>query len=352
MTGAVHVVRYTPDLRGDVLDLQRYLWGPNDALNEAYFRWKYEHNPYVDEPEIFVAMEEDKAIGTRGVFGWPWQAGAAGVRFVLPAAGDTVVHPDRRRRGVLKAIQEALHVYIAARGWPCILNMSAGETMARASIATGWRYACMFCPMHRHGDPRDSGRPAFDPVDEALPRSVGRTFFWRRSHRVQLDRACRARDMAELLRCLKHDGRLRIARDETFLDWRYRNPISDYRFLYAGHPRLDGFLVARSPVKDPGKVDIVDWEARTSAIRATLLRVAIGLWGAHSMSIWTASLSDDDVTLLQRSGFASPSPATFAGGLLVKSLDGTRPPEELAIGGIPVFHAANWDIRQICSDGA
>ena len=40
-------VRYQPDLKGQVVELQTHLWSPSLALNTAYFEWKYERNPYL-----------------------------------------------------------------------------------------------------------------------------------------------------------------------------------------------------------------------------------------------------------------------------------------------------------------
>jgi hypothetical protein len=46
--------------------------------------------------------------------------------------------------------------------------------------------------------------------------------------------------MADLVRRLGHDGRLRHVRDERYLAWRYRNPLYEYRFLVRESDRLEG----------------------------------------------------------------------------------------------------------------
>jgi hypothetical protein len=74
-------VRYQPDLKGQVVELQTHLWSPSLALNTAYFEWKYERNPYLVEPLIYLVMYHGKAIGMRGFFGVQWEGGVPAQRF-------------------------------------------------------------------------------------------------------------------------------------------------------------------------------------------------------------------------------------------------------------------------------
>ena len=70
--------------------------------------------------------------------------------------------------------------------------------------------------------------------------------------------------MAELVERLGHDGRIRYRRDREYLDWRFRNPTSEYRFLYWEESRLEGYLVLSRRVSDLGawyRVYIADLEA-------------------------------------------------------------------------------------------
>ena len=83
-------VRYSPALKSQLADLRRRVFGGTHALNTAYLEWKYEQNPYLDEPIIHVAMGDGGVVGMRGTYGSQWQFGFAGSR-VIPAAADFAV---------------------------------------------------------------------------------------------------------------------------------------------------------------------------------------------------------------------------------------------------------------------
>jgi hypothetical protein len=65
-------ISYGPQLKSQILELHKNLWNSSTDLNAAYFDWKYERNPYVKEPLIYLAMCNGKPIGMRGFFGVRW----------------------------------------------------------------------------------------------------------------------------------------------------------------------------------------------------------------------------------------------------------------------------------------
>ena len=79
--------RYQPKYREEIVRLQSVLWGPDLALNAAYLTWKYEQNPYLDEPLIYLALENERVVGMRGFYGTQWQIGRSGQIVVLPCTG-------------------------------------------------------------------------------------------------------------------------------------------------------------------------------------------------------------------------------------------------------------------------
>ena len=52
--------KYTPDCRDQIVELQRGLWSGDTALNSAHLRWKYEQNPYLEHPLIYMALHEGR----------------------------------------------------------------------------------------------------------------------------------------------------------------------------------------------------------------------------------------------------------------------------------------------------
>jgi len=71
--GDYQIVRYTPDHREAVLDLLSLLWGPDAESNAAYFKWKYQLNPYAHRQWIYLALYGGYPVGMRGNVPMRWQ---------------------------------------------------------------------------------------------------------------------------------------------------------------------------------------------------------------------------------------------------------------------------------------
>ena len=157
--------------------------------------------------------------------------------------------------------------------------------------------------------------------------------------------------MADLVGHLGTEPRLRGRRDERFLAWRYRNPLVEYRFVYAGDDRLDGYLVLashRSAASD-GPVHIVDLEATSDGVRGRLLAAVVG-FELPSLVAWPRPGSDDDGRL-ESLGFVidrptgRPTADIHKPTVLVRQLG-----DDSTIGQAIVTEAADWDPRMIYFD--
>jgi hypothetical protein len=159
--------------------------------------------------------------------------------------------------------------------------------------------------------------------------------------------------MAALVDGLGHDGRIRHVRDAAFLNWRYRHPLHEYRFLY--HHRvgqMTGYLALRrhrSARHMWGRADIVDWEAVDEQVAAGLLARAIE-WGSFTdLRSWTVTLPEARTRLLAESGFVPRTGRRSRGtpGILVR---GTGDADSgWLLRDRPLLDLAQWDVRQIFS---
>jgi hypothetical protein len=158
--------------------------------------------------------------------------------------------------------------------------------------------------------------------------------------------------MADLVRWLGHDGRVRQVRDERYLAWRFQNPLHEYRFLFRDGDGLEGYLVLQAYRMDRSRgVNIVDWEGTTSQIRADLLQAAIE-WGAFdNLTIWTATLSDEVLGLLSAAAFvpAAVGPWSRSPNVLVASTRRAPLSSDPALGGRRLLDVAEWDMRMLYS---
>lgn len=371
------IARYRPQFKDGIARLQRHLWSSTAALNKAYLEWKYEQNPYLAEPLIYVALSGGNVVGMRGFFGSRWLYGLPAETVTWLHADDLVIEPVHRERGLHAQIMRAALSDLLASEYDYLINLHGSRITALASLAMGWRSVGSVRPVHRQ-------TLAIQIRDRTIARMNRLPWLWRftgkeplslltgaRQSFARLDRfhegrngtdspvfvesAPRSREMAELVVRLEYDGRIRHVRDAPFFDWRFRNPLQSYRFLYSGKDRLDGYLVLQRSLSDradPFPVNIVDWEAANDRVRADLLRAAIR-WGQFpELRCWTASLPAETISLLQDSGFTPMDDAGVGSpikSLLIKPVRAGQEAKEWQQGDCQLLDMRSWDLRMIYS---
>lgn len=144
-------------------------------------------------------------------------------------------------------------------------------------------------------------------------------------------------------------------RDSTYYRWRFRNPRSDYRFVYWRESRLEGFLVLQASLGvQAADLRIVDWESsRPEILEAMVSRLVRG-GGYDRLSIWTATLPDAFLDVLRRGGFV-PRDETrgdldYRPGLMAIGPGGSDLHSTAAADAPPLRDPARWGLRMAFSD--
>jgi hypothetical protein len=354
------IVPYRPEHRGQVLALQAHLWRHDPALRSAYLDWKYHRNPSSDgeEPLVQVACHGSRVVGMRGFWGARFQAGLPRVTLRMPCAGDVVIGPGHRVRGLFAALTAAALERVAERGDRFVLNTSAGDVTHASCLALGWRGIGSLRMMRRRRAGAATAPVAGDPFErlERNARSGRRAI----DAALSVDRAPRPREMAEVIERCALDARLRPLRDERTLAWRFENPFSRYRFLYwDGDGGLEGYLVLRGPVEgDREQVVVLDWEAPDPRVRRALLEAALAWSDFGTLSLWSATLPETTRAHLRALGFepwqgrgplARSQPTILVGP--ARREDRALPAERWTAAGLPLCDLSSWDPGMIVSDG-
>jgi hypothetical protein len=368
------IVRYESGLKEQVAELQRHLWGHDIALNRAYLDWKYEQNPYIADPLIWLAVSSGRVVGMRGLFGSCWEIGTLSEPVLVPCADDFVIAPRHRNRGLVAQIMSGTLDQLASHGYRCAFSLSAGAVTRIASLASGWRGAGSMREAQRKTEGLLHRLPAglrkvpilwrYAEVVGRFQHRLARPLFRgldrqaqdapaSRGAAVRVEQTPRVEAMAELVRRLGHDGRIRHVRDERYLGWRYRNPLHEYRFLYRERDRLEGYLVLQADRRDPWRgVNVVDWEATTPEIREELLLAAVARGGFSQLTVWTGTLPGDMLPVISRAGFlpvASGSRASSSPTILVWDARRQTPAQDIVLGGRRLLDPASWDMRMVYS---
>lgn len=360
------IAPYTPEHLPQVCELARDLWSADPQRNAAYLEWKYLRSPYTTEPLIYLALDGDSVVGMRGVSNSRWQIGEA--EHTLPYADDLVIAPDWRGRWLHPRIMAFALQDLAARGCRHVINLSASRATAVASTRMRWRSCGGVGPVHRRSAGKanrdrlgrrmkalpllwrwadtlpDTGLPDERALFDAMARDAGDGA----SIGLSVETRPRVAAMAELVRRLPYDGRIRHVRDEAYLEWRYASPICSYLFLYAGGARLDGYLVLqRSQGLEHGRVRIVDWEAADEDTRGALLAAAIA-GDFPELYAWRSACGPEAARLLDREGFV-PATDDYEKTILVRAVDDAEVKGPLLLGGRRLDDGKEWDLRMIYS---
>ncbi|UCG12314.1 MAG: hypothetical protein JSU72_17735 [Deltaproteobacteria bacterium] len=370
------IQRFTPDLHGQVCQLQKHLWGSPTKLNPAYLDWKHLRNPYIPEPLIYLALYEGHVVGMRAMFGACWEAGEYTDKSMLPCAADTVIEPDYRDRGLFQELSDYVMDDLRRQNYRQILNFSSSHANYVVSVLTmGWR------PMGS-SEALIRAVPSISTLIKMIEltsrfkiaskvQAVSRKAIRKarvaarinafahldrnanvQGHPVKLSREPKPEMMADLIQRLGGDGRIRHVRDQTYFSWRFGNPRASYRFLYWGDRDLDGYMILQNTVGDP-RINIVDWEGASLEIRASLLEAAVA-WGHFGIvCTWGTTLFASVIEILQQAGFTADNITTDApnrsGQFMLKEL-GTNETSG-TLGGRQLLDHGHWDLRMIYSDG-
>jgi GNAT superfamily N-acetyltransferase len=373
MTG-YEVVKYRPEHKQSVAALQTHLWSDDVALNAAYFEWKYEENPYrLAEPAVYLVEAGGEIVGMRGFFGARWEAGRPPRAFRVFCADDLVIAPEHRNRGLFTALMRTAFADLANGPGDLALMLSAGSVTVLNSLAMGWKSIGPTHPVARASPKAARRRRALAYLGERRlvwrAAAVAESPRWRERERftrlaanarrrsgavpgVRLAPHAEPQRMADLVTRLGHDGRIRHVRDAPYFAWRFRNPLHEYRYLYAGERELQGYLVLQRCVagRDLGRVHISDWEAVDTRTRASLLQAAV-TWGEFGrFGTWTATLPDDACRLLREAGFVEASTGRLAAWpcVLARPFRAKRG-EEWTLAGRPLLDLESWDLRMLYS---
>ncbi len=361
---AYRIVPYQPaHHRGAVVELQRHLWSDDAGRNAAYLDWKYHRNPFIVEPLIWLAYSGDELVAMRGAFGSCWEAEGSGP-VTLPYTDDLVILPAHRGRWLHQRIMATAMADLAARGYPYAVNLSASRQTAAASLRMKWRSAGSVGSMLRRSSAervsslvrgRTQRMPGLWRLTALLNRMSSMTdgeALFRRFEKLATARGLtvsatpRSSAMATLVNRLPWDGRIRHVRDAAWLDWRYRNPLHEYRFAYAGGEALEGYIALRH-IHGQRRVSIVDLEAGDDATRRVLLAAAAD-GGFAELHAWAATLDPRGGARLTTLGF-SPEGGGFETAVLVRATAGEQASAEWHLGDRPLADISAWDLRMIYS---
>jgi GNAT superfamily N-acetyltransferase len=355
--GGYEIRAFETGMRAGVLDVLRYLWREDPSTADAIFTWKYEDNPYSDGLPGVVALERGRVIAYRGFMASAWKAGPGGEPTSVLLSGDTVVQPDHRRQGLSLAMGRAA-MDVFAEGGRLLLNLTASSASLPGYLKLGFVPFAEKRYLRRGGLPTAVWQKVSATVrPSALDRRIGFGRFGEVSVLSEPEPAAMA-DIAA--RNATGAGRLRLAQDERFFNWRYNHPAKRYVFyLRQAADVSGGYVVVGSGAGRTGFIlDFADTDGETVA---ALVQYAVQRRHFEPLLVEGYSLGAGFGQAAEALGYGT-------GGLVgaVKRVLGRERPlpvlvrparQELAeedwfVAGRDVRRQESWALKEIASDSA
>jgi hypothetical protein len=376
------IVAYRPAHGPGVAQLHALVSTPDPQINAAHLAWKYDRNPYLQRQYFCVALYEGQVVGMGSYFGTQWEGG--GTSQIVPSGGDLIIAPEHRHRGLFSEILRWNAEAFVAAGGRLAFSLSAISLTASGSLTKGWRTVSTLGEWRRERTAhavlrsakrsvrrslsslqrmgvargrvapsnRTENRPGYVNLARAFEHFDRAAASARVAPGVAIEKTVRARAMASLVERLHYDGHLRHRRDETYLGWRYANPLSDYRFVYTGHEPLEGYLVLGAARYGRRLVSILDWEATTFAHKRHLLETALVLGRFSDITACSFGLDEDCRRILAEFGFvpvSGESAARLEMSVMVREF-GQTPTSGWQFGNRDLLNPDNWQFRLAYAD--
>lgn len=307
MEGFMKIVPYNINLFEQTMKCLEFLYGSELVKNTKYIKWKYHDNPYTEKPLGIIAMHDGEVIGFRGYMALKWQVN--GREFKLLCAGDTVVKPEHRRKGLsvrmgYRAFEEYESEYKA------ILNFSGGTNSHPGYYKLGFV-------------------PLLDKIDMYLQKEEVP------KEQPEISNQPNVNTVTE-------PNKISLVQDDKFHNWRFKNPRHEYKFYYHGQ---DFILVSK---KDTGVRTILDYSENSIKNFNTILQHITGEKWYYWLYIKKYSNSKRVRKSLNDFGFQEKKNITNP--ILVRPTKKDYSEEDWFIEGLDIRNPENWKLREVCSD--
>ncbi len=308
--GEYKIICYHDDFLHTTMDTIEYLSGNQYESNEAYLKWKYYDNPYTKHPLGIIALYNDKVVGFRGYMATKWQVKDLVVDILC--AGDTVVHPDHRKKGLSIAMGEKANDEY--KSYMAFLNFSGGQTSIPGYSKLGFvplvdkRY--MFMDQQSIDGQFDNIECFYDL--ETMPESV-------------------------------YGNKISIKKDNVFFNWRFKNNRVKYKFYYHKQNGVVTDYIVTSIDENITNAIIVDYSENDIDVVENILRYIINENYNSFVSIKSYSLTDNFSNIVDKLGFQFRERSVLFPILI-------RATQDWFINGLDIRDYDNWELRGICSD--
>lgn len=299
----------------DFLSLYETVFG--DDGSSEWFQWKYIDNPYVSHIPMFVAEHDGKIVGTRPYLAFEMYVD--GKRLLSIQTGDTMVHPDHRRKGLFTRMTERSFDYYGGFDDP-VLKFSVPNALSRPGyLKLGCKEVGPLTTYYRVQSPQSmAGSGATGLVAKAATPIARRYYDYKLdSTRGKADNSITVTEhntipVDAFVRLYQKGSPAEIhaVRDHRFYRWRYGNPQWEYTAYTATESgeTIAGIVIGRQERPDGAVVQLTEvvphrgGDRRTAGLSTLLGHILDVHRDAALVSVCGSSIPD---SVLSAYGFLS-----------------------------------------------
>ncbi|MCO8244175.1 GNAT family N-acetyltransferase [Haladaptatus sp. AB643] len=352
-----YVVRwYKPSDLSGFLSLDRAVF--HRRRNEAWFRWKYVDNPYVDHVPVLVVEKDGEIVGARPFLAFRMRVGSGTVLALQPA--DTMVHPDHRRQGLFtRMTSHAIDHY--GDGEPAFFFNFPNQRSRPGYLKLGWQIVGDRETYHRIQNPTaflgdedgvgsgflDYVLPLTNDVHGLYRSAVGDSEAFSIARRSGVE----AGVLADLYATNPPEA-IHALRDETFYRWRFSSPEwerTTYVASDSGDP-VAGIVVRKRTTSDgvtvvqlADAVPMVGGDSRDNAFVALLARIVRDYADADLVSVTNGTIPPEVLIRFGFVGDAGP-PLSWLSDFDCRLVALPLDDDGWSVGGTRLGLRSNWHI--------
>ena len=356
-------------IKQEFLDLFRLSF--RHEMSQELWEWKYVRNPFVDDDyEIVVALDKGNVVGARSFLPAEMWINERMVKAAQPC--DTMVHPEYRRRGLFRRMNELAIQFLDTKGYALFYNFPGPMLLPfyRTEVAQkqGWRIISSVENLFRVTNPRRV--ISYKLGNRFLGIGLGllyrlflgtgqknatpsRTEF---QVRVSNDFSDELKDIDSLADRSSID----LVRSEAYLKWRFdMHPEHRYRYITVrDRDELLGYAVI-STQKHPPNLDhivIIDYALKhnnTDCFQELMGRLLHEAQDPQPdfISAWALGHDNFRTELIEKYGFKSSLDFPYR-RLFEKQHFVVRKASSQVIGDIDIYNARNWRVSRAYLDVA
>lgn len=293
--------------KDEVINLLPNVWRKSIAEAKSLFEWKYEQNPFTNQPFCFVALCQGKVVGFRGYLVHEFIFGDKVGR--VAALADTITHPDYRRMGMFEALTKySLEEMVKYEDIECTYNLSASWPPTGGYLKLGWQPIAprlnlyYFNFFHLVWSLLIKKKESVDIYTKVQEKKV-LVKISNCNLKVEISSKIVAKSVSLLAeKATNLDHVFKNRKTEKYYQWRYMNPSSKFIFSYLWRGEELVSFVAFNAVGVNNLV-VVDFLTLSDYYLKTVIKNSQKHLKIVASSVWTISQSANNMKVFRRCGY-------------------------------------------------